>query len=130
MTMEAKPLEIKYLKTKEAWRLFVEKAGNVVNKEEIRPLAEIICQEYGCLPLALITVGSTMRGKMDIHLWQSAINKMQQAIPISGVKSQVYNALNLSYNWLESDTLRFCFLYYSLYPEGYNIYVNELVHCC
>lgn len=35
----------------------------------------------------------------------------------------------MSYEWLGNDTLRFCFLYCSLYPEGYSIDVNELVQC-
>ncbi|XP_077223469.1 disease resistance protein RPS2-like [Tasmannia lanceolata] len=122
-------LKVKTLGSKEAWNLFHEKVGDVVLLQNIRPLAVKIVEEYGGLPLAIITVGRAMRGKTSKEVWLNARRALKEsAVPeIEGMEPNVFRSLKLSYDYLEEDNIKHCFLYCALYPEDYLIYITELV---
>ena len=115
---------------KDAWQLFCEKAGDVVHLEEIKPFAEEIVKECCGLPLAIIVVGASMKRKTRVELWEHALNELRMSVPsIQGIKDRVYKPLKWSYDSLPDNNIKSCFLYCSLFPEDYSIYIIELVQC-
>nr|GMC46472.1 disease resistance protein At4g27190-like [Ipomoea batatas] len=123
--------EIGRLSDEEAWKLFSEKVGEeVVNDDQIMPLAKAIVEECDGLPLALVTVGASLRKKTEVALWKSALYALQKSEPthIHGVEEKVYRPLRWSYDSLKGEHLKSCFLFCCLYPEDFEIDTNRLVH--
>ncbi|XP_077221999.1 uncharacterized protein LOC143855827 [Tasmannia lanceolata] len=121
--------KVKILGDEEAWNLFDEKTGEVVHLPDIQALAVEVVKECGGLPLAIITVGRAMRGKERKKVWLDALRALKEsAVPeIDGMEPKVFRSLKLSYDCLEEDNIKPCFLYCALYPEDTEIYVPELV---
>ncbi|KAL5548242.1 hypothetical protein UlMin_003473 [Ulmus minor] len=123
-------VKVNVLEDEEAWELFCRNAGEVVALEHIKPYAEAIAKECCGLPLAIITAGAAMRGKTMVELWKHALNELEKSMPSTGsIKNKVYNPLKLSYDSLEDDNVKACFLYCALFSEDFSIEVSELVQC-
>ncbi|PON55929.1 AAA+ ATPase [Trema orientale] len=124
-------LKVDSLSEEEAWKLFSKRAGEVVTLEHIKPFAEEVARECCGLPLAIVTVGSAMRGKPKVELWKHALKELRNSsVPrIKGVKDKVYNPLKWSYDSLQGDNIKACFLYCALFSEDFQIEVSELVQC-
>ncbi|PQQ16202.1 disease resistance protein [Prunus yedoensis var. nudiflora] len=127
--MTDKELKMELLNEEEAWNLFAQNAGNVVESEDINPLAREIARECGGLPLAIETMGKSMRDKTMIQLWQNALRQLKHSEPHYGSFDKVYLRLKLSYNSLPSKIFKWCFLSCSLYPENFLIKTRELIYC-
>ncbi|KAH0986842.1 hypothetical protein GBA52_014019 [Prunus armeniaca] len=98
--MTDKEIKMELLNEEEAWNLFAQNAGNVVESEDINPLAREIARECGGLPLAIETMGKSMRDKTMIQLWQNALWQLKHSEPHYGSFDKVYLRLKLSYNSL------------------------------
>ncbi|KAH7690227.1 disease resistance protein RPS2 protein [Dioscorea alata] len=125
-----KEIKIKGLTDEEAWSLFKEKVGGEdIISPEIKPIAEQVARECGGLPLALITVGCALRKEKQLPVWRNALHELKTSSTdqIKGMTKYVFGSLKFSYNWLSSDKIRTCFLYCALYPEDYQILVDELI---
>ncbi|KAF3968899.1 hypothetical protein CMV_007261 [Castanea mollissima] len=121
-------IKVEVLNDVEAWQLFCQKAGDVAHREEIKPLAEAIVRECSRLPLAIITVGATMRDKKKVELWRHALKELQRSVPsIEGIEAEVYKPLKLSYDSLQGNNIKSCFLYCCLFPEDCEIRIHKLV---
>ncbi|XP_077222013.1 putative disease resistance protein At5g63020 [Tasmannia lanceolata] len=105
-----------------SWNLFHEKAGEVVLLPDIQALAVKVVKECGGLPLVIITVV-----RKEVRL--NALRELKEsAVPkIEGMEPKVFRSLKLSYDYLEEDNNKLCFMYCALYPEDCIIYVSELV---
>ncbi|KAJ0101448.1 hypothetical protein Patl1_04854 [Pistacia atlantica] len=115
----------------EAWQLFCQSAGHVASLGHIKPFAEAICTECCDLPLAIISVGMSMRGKTKVELWRNALSELQKSgSSIRGIENKVFKPLKLSNDLLRGNTIKSCFLFCWLYPEDFSIEINELVQCC
>ncbi|XP_019167811.1 PREDICTED: disease resistance protein At4g27190-like [Ipomoea nil] len=122
--------EIGGLSDEEAWELFSQKVGEeMVNDDQIKPLAKAIVEECNGLPLALITVEASLRKKTEVALWKGALYALQKAEPtkIRGVEEKVYKLLKWSYDSLRGEQLKSCFLFCCLYPEDFEIDTDRLV---
>ncbi|XP_019167982.1 PREDICTED: probable disease resistance protein At4g27220 isoform X2 [Ipomoea nil] len=122
--------EIGGLSDEEAWELFSERVGEeVINDDQIKPLASAIVEECNGLPLALIAVGASLRKKTEVALWKCALYALQKSEPtqIHGVEEKVYKPLKWSYDSLRGEQLKSCFLFCCLYPEDYGIDTDRLV---
>ncbi|XP_077222933.1 disease resistance protein At4g27190-like [Tasmannia lanceolata] len=121
--------QVKTLGGEEAWNLFHEKTGEVMLLPDIQALAVKVVKECGGLPLAIITVGRAMRGKERKEVWRDALRALKEsAVPeIEGMEPKVFRSLKLSYDCLEEDNIKLCFLYCALFPEDYPIDVDGLV---
>ncbi|XP_077221976.1 disease resistance protein At4g27190-like [Tasmannia lanceolata] len=121
--------KVKTLGGEEAWNLFHEKTGEVVLLPDIQALAVKVVKECGGLPLAIITVGRAMRGKERKEVWRDALRALKEsAVPeIEGMEPKVFLSLKLSYDCLEEENIKLCFLYCALFPEDYPIDVDGLV---
>nr|GMD91724.1 disease resistance protein At4g27190-like [Ipomoea batatas] len=118
------------LHPEEAWKLFRETVEEeVVDDDQIKPMAEAIVKECDGLPLALITVGASLRKKREIGLWECAIHALQKSEPssIRGVEEKVYKPLKWSYDSLQGQQLKSCFLFFCLFPEDFEIDTLKLV---
>uniref|UniRef100_A0A2N9HXG6 Uncharacterized protein n=1 Tax=Fagus sylvatica TaxID=28930 RepID=A0A2N9HXG6_FAGSY len=123
-------IKIDVLNDDEAWQLFCEKAGDVAHLEEIKPFAKEIVRECCGLPLAIIVVGAAMRKKTRVELWEHALNELRNSVPsIKDIEDEVYKPLKWSYDSLQGNNIKPCFLYCSLFPEDFSIKVSELVQC-
>ncbi|AEE85311.1 putative protein [Arabidopsis thaliana] len=111
----------------DAWELFCKNAGDVVRSDHVRKIAKAVSQECGGLPLAIITVGTAMRGKKNVKLWNHVLSKLSKSVPwIKSIEEKIFQPLKLSYDFLE-DKAKFCFLLCALFPEDYSIEVTEVV---
>ncbi|OMO62370.1 Ribosomal protein S7e [Corchorus capsularis] len=99
------------LKEDEAWDLFKKKAGDGVESPELRHVAIKVAQKCAGLPVAIATVARALRNK-PLFAWEDALNKLQtpSSTNFTGISAEVYSAIELSYNHLESDELKQTFL--------------------
>ncbi|GKV46635.1 hypothetical protein SLEP1_g53609 [Rubroshorea leprosula] len=103
--MECKVIPVNPLPREEALALFLKKVGSEVLsdgriKVDIKPFLEQILQKCGGVPLAIVTVAKSMRGKLLPRNW--------------------------NYECLEPQCQEF-FLYCALYPEDAEIAKKELI---
>ncbi|KAL5721847.1 mitogen-activated protein kinase kinase [Ranunculus cassubicifolius] len=115
----------------QSWILFQSKVGQEALRShpEIPNLAQQVARECCGLPLALITIARAMTTKKTPPEWKHAINILKKyASEFSGMEDKVLATLKFSYDNLENDTARHCFLYFSLYPEDSNIGIGEIIY--
>ncbi|KAK1319527.1 Disease resistance protein [Acorus calamus] len=119
------PVEV--LSDEEAWKLFREKVTDVIELPMIEPLAKRVVRECGGLPLVIIVVGGALRKETNIHVWENALNELRMAAT-SHIEDmeKVFKRLKYSYDRLK-DNMKSCFLYGALYPEDYEIKIDELI---
>ncbi|ERM98858.1 hypothetical protein AMTR_s00771p00010380 [Amborella trichopoda] len=123
-----KIIKLDVLQKGDAWDLFRHKAREVVDLPNIEPCAHEIVGECSGLPLAIITVGCATKGKSSVQVWENALRALHEASPeIEGMERQVFSSLKYSYERLERDNIKSCFLYCSLFPGDYEIEKDELV---
>ncbi|XP_040998304.1 probable disease resistance protein At4g27220 isoform X1 [Juglans microcarpa x Juglans regia] len=117
------------LSEEEAWNLFVEMAGDFVNSSDLISIAKQVAKECAGSPLAIATVGGALSNKSDKNEWKAALQQLKMSIPqnINGLRLKVYSNIEFSYNYLESDEAKSCFLLCCLYPEDYDVRIEDLV---
>ncbi|ESR40597.1 hypothetical protein CICLE_v100249131mg, partial [Citrus x clementina] len=117
---------------KRCWELFRENVGEetLESDHEIVELAQTVAKECGGLPLALITIGRAMAYRKKAEQWRRAIEELRRsASEFAGLGKEVYPLLKFSYDSLQNDTIRSCFLYCCLYSEDYGILKWDLIDC-
>ncbi|XP_075485293.1 putative disease resistance protein At4g27220 [Primulina tabacum] len=126
--MEAdKVIEVQVLDEKEAWTLFREKSGDRVDDLYLRPIAEEVAAECKGLPIALATVGKALKNR-SIKTRKDALLQLRGANPTNfpQVLENVFMPLKLSYDFLETESEKSIFLLCCLFPEDYNIRIEDL----
>ncbi|GMP73112.1 hypothetical protein CsSME_00030957 [Camellia sinensis var. sinensis] len=129
-TPRTKIVHLGVLSEKDSWDLFKKNAGNVVDSNAVNAIANEVCKECGGLPIALVTVGRAMkRNKDKPDLWNEAARELRKSMPtyIEGLDKRVYKCLRLSYDYLEEEEAKACFLLCSLFPEDHYILIEDLV---
>ncbi|KAF7815815.1 putative disease resistance protein [Senna tora] len=122
-------IELPLLNQEEAWVLFKLRA-NITDDSpiELRDVAAKIVDECKGLPIAIVTVGSTLKGRSFVE-WELALSKLQQSQPIDieeGLRSP-YACLKLSYDNLRNLVAKSIFLMCSIFPEDHNINEEDLI---
>ncbi|KAK4279878.1 hypothetical protein QN277_011582 [Acacia crassicarpa] len=128
--MDAKKcIGVKRLTPNKAFELFREKVGEITLENPlILPLAMQVVTECKGLPLALCVVGRAMANKKTPNEWKRALEILRSyPSKIRGIVEDVYYLLEFSYDRLQNDTYKSCFLYCALFPEDYNIKKGELI---
>ncbi|XP_077214013.1 putative disease resistance protein At4g27220 [Tasmannia lanceolata] len=122
-----KNIEVKVLSEQDSWNLFKEKSG-VVETDELQSLAREVAKECKGLPLAIVTVARALKGRGS-SIWANALQELRRSSPrnIEGVDKEVYSRLELSYNYIESEEAKLCFLFCCVFPEDHNINVGVLM---
>ncbi|XP_034696874.1 probable disease resistance protein At5g63020 [Vitis riparia] len=125
-----KRMRVECLTPGEAFSLFRDKVGeNILNSHpEIKRLAKIVVEECKGLPLALIVIGRSMASRKTPRQWEQAIQDLKSyPAEFSGMGDQVFPILKFSYDHLDNDTIKSCFLYCSIFPEDHEIRNKELI---
>ncbi|XP_071939613.1 disease resistance protein At4g27190-like [Coffea arabica] len=126
-------IEVGALSWKEAWNLFQEQVGGVINSPSIRPHAEAIVSECGGLPLMIIVIGRALAKEIDVSGWRIVLSNL---LSVTGLESgdiencdeALLQKLKVGYDKLHDDDLKCCFLYCVLFPEDHNIQIIELIN--
>ncbi|XP_022717078.1 probable disease resistance protein At1g61300 [Durio zibethinus] len=113
----------------DAWSLFSQKVGqDVLNEPQLLPIVESVAEECAGLPLAIVTIASSMKGERHIHEWRNALHELvTHEESVSGLEGKVFQQLQFSYDRLHSEKLKHCFLCCALYPEDHEILAFDLI---
>ncbi|KAG2320199.1 hypothetical protein Bca52824_013412 [Brassica carinata] len=114
------PMEVRCLSTNDAWDLFKKKVGQ--NTLDLHPdipkIARKVAGACRGLPLALNVIGETMSWKKTTQQWYHAVDVLETyAADFTDVKEKILPILKYSYDNLEGDNVKSCFLYCSLFSE-------------
>ncbi|KAL5726024.1 hypothetical protein ACHQM5_009097 [Ranunculus cassubicifolius] len=113
-------IEVALLSKEDSWVLFCQKSGTVADLS----LARELLNECKCLPLAITTLGLALRNKNE-NVCADALQQLRKSI-FKGM-SPVNSSIKLSYNFLESESTKICFLFCCLFPEDHVIELEELL---
>ncbi|XP_042492606.1 putative disease resistance protein RGA1 isoform X2 [Macadamia integrifolia] len=120
-----KTLTLQGLSDKDCWLLFKKWAFSDENYNKHPSLIEIgkkIVKKCNGLPLALKSLGSLLRNKLDEYEWEFILKS--DIWDLEG--DDILPALSLSYHNLPAH-LKLCFVYCSLFPKGYSFRKDALV---
>ncbi|XP_017604606.1 disease resistance protein At4g27190-like [Gossypium arboreum] len=81
------------------------------------------------LPIAIVPLGSALKGK-SYHEWQAAYRRLEgrRLTEIEDVNERnAYKCLEASFDYMKYKETKTCFFLCSLFPEDYEIYVEDLV---
>ncbi|KAL6212646.1 hypothetical protein ACLB2K_017864 [Fragaria x ananassa] len=113
----------------DAWRLFKERAGNCIESDsEAHVVADMILRKCGGLPIAISTVGTALKGE-SIGIWNDALVQLENASPdnIDGVIDHVYGPITFSYERLQGEEAKSCFLLCCMFGGSSDIRIEDLV---
>ncbi|GLT84559.1 hypothetical protein SLE2022_027830 [Rubroshorea leprosula] len=122
--MDCNVIHVNPLPPEEALELFAEKIGSDVFsdgkiKRDIEPFLKKILQKCDGVPLAIVTVAKSMKGKLLPRHWKLALSEFSKF-------ESIIDCLKFSYECLEQQCQE-CFLCCALYPEDYEIRKEELI---
>ncbi|XP_058093983.1 disease resistance protein At4g27190-like [Magnolia sinica] len=122
-------IQVEVLSSEEAWKLFSDTVGKVIDSPSIQCIARGVVEECGGLPLAIIVIGASLRKEDDVYVWKNALKELSSPATseIEDMEEQVFKRLKFSFDRLKNDTIKDCFLYGALYPEDHSVYVHELI---
>ncbi|TXG55670.1 hypothetical protein EZV62_020926 [Acer yangbiense] len=127
--MKAKTFQVGTLSKEESWGLFRDVAGgNIVDNDDINPIAREVADECGGLPIALVTVAGALNNRKSKYVWIDAAQQLKKSAPtnIKGFDQRVFPSLKLSYNFLGNKELQSIFLLCCSFPEDFNIPIELL----
>ncbi|KAG5255215.1 disease resistance protein [Salix suchowensis] len=120
---------LRILSENEAWALFKINAGLRDEDFNLNTMANKVARECQGLPIALVTVGRALRGKSVIE-WEVASTELKnsefQHMEQNGEEKNAYACLKLSYDYLKHEKTKLCFLLCCLFPEDYDIPIEDL----
>ncbi|KAL4554901.1 hypothetical protein LXL04_037510 [Taraxacum kok-saghyz] len=125
------PFELNLMSEEDAWNLFVQSAGTILSLDNGKqsPARKIVASCRG-LPLAIKTLGKSLRDTPQIAIWRNTYLRWRCSSPLfKNIEKDIFRPLSLSYHSLPSKILQQCFLYCSLYPASFQIDVVELIQC-
>ena len=121
-------IQVKRLLEEEAWELFREQVGGIIDSPNIEPHARAIVQKCHGLPLLIIVTGRAMTKEIDALAWMHAVREFSRCSShgMYGFESLIQK-LKFSYDRLEGLELKSCFLYCALFPEDWEVSIFDLV---
>ncbi|KAK6930488.1 NB-ARC [Dillenia turbinata] len=124
-----KEVAVEILSREEAWSLFCDQVGRIIDDLDIKPLAQVIVDECGGLPLAIIIVGRALRNEKSVLVWKHAVREIslpsEHELAAYDTKAVIWR-LRFSYDRLTHE-MKNCFLYCALFPEDYEVNVSDLI---
>ncbi|KAI3753868.1 hypothetical protein L2E82_25932 [Cichorium intybus] len=124
------PFQLDVMSEDDAWNLFKNSVGPVIGLDGIESPARKIVAGCRGLPLAIKTLGKSLRNRKKIEQWRNTYLRWRCSSPLfKNIEKEVFRPLAMSYHSLTSKILQQCFLFCSLYPAGFSIDVVELIQC-
>ncbi|KAM7489510.1 hypothetical protein LguiB_026994 [Lonicera macranthoides] len=120
-----KTYPINVLEMEEARNLFQETARIPPGATDLFSIAEDILKECGGLPLAITTIARVVANK-GIPAWKKVLRQLK-ASALEGEYADVYATLQVSYDFLRTKEIKDCFLLCCLFPEDFDIPIEDLV---
>ncbi|GKU96904.1 hypothetical protein SLEP1_g10084 [Rubroshorea leprosula] len=122
--MDCNVIHVNPFPPEKALELFSEEIGSDVFsdgkiKRDIKPFLKQILQKCDGVPLAIVIVAKSMKGKLLPRHWKLALSEFSKF-------ESIIDCLKFSYECLEPQCQE-CFLYCALYPEDAEIYKEELI---
>ncbi|KAI9186255.1 hypothetical protein LWI28_015317 [Acer negundo] len=131
LSMGCEAIRVTPLSDGDTLNLFLNHVGRDLYVPTLESTLNEVLKQCAGLPLAIITIGSTMRGQYDVYVWKDALNSLKNhAGSADGMADEVFQSLKFSYDRLPSAKLKHCFLYCALYPEDYHLYLSQLQPGC
>ncbi|TYJ39086.1 hypothetical protein E1A91_A04G041800v1 [Gossypium mustelinum] len=129
--MGCKVIKVKPLSEEEALILFLNKVGpNIVQSPTIMPTLKLVVKECAGLPLTIVVVAGTLKGEDNPLIWKNALGELKERIgKVEGVEAEVIERLKFSFDHLKDKQAKHCFLYCTVYPEDFEIEMDELIEC-
>ncbi|RDX98021.1 Disease resistance protein, partial [Mucuna pruriens] len=121
-------IELNLLTTEEAWTLFKSHANiNDDSLHDLQVVARKVVNECKELPIAIVTVGSTLKGK-SLGNWKSTLSRLQNSKPLDIPKglTSPHVCLKLSYDNLTNQLAKSLLLMCSMFPEDHEIDLEDL----
>ncbi|XP_027120442.1 disease resistance protein At4g27190-like [Coffea arabica] len=126
---KTKEIPLRLLSDEESWNLFKSNAGSLADtfSPQQDDVAMKVARECCGLPLALVTVGRALRNK-DLELWRAALQQLKKSKPlnINYNEKDIFSCLKLSYDQLQSEEAKECFLLCCLFPEDHDIKIEDI----
>ncbi|XP_050371152.1 disease resistance protein At4g27190-like isoform X3 [Argentina anserina] len=119
-------IHLKILSEQESWKLFVKSAGRSFESPNFENVARKVARECRGLPIALIAVARALRDK-ELEEWNKASRRLEKSqSPTVDDKPDAYVVIRFSYDYLKDEDHKSCFLLCCLFPEDYEIEIEEL----
>ncbi|XP_047091884.1 putative disease resistance protein RGA4 [Lolium rigidum] len=125
------PFELPPLSDQMCWHILKVKSKFETrqDKERLEPIGEEIAKKCGGVALAAQSLGHMLKSKTyDVwdsirsnHIWNLSTSKETLST------HEVLASLLLSYNFMPPH-LKLCFAYCAIFPKGYNMNSNDLIH--
>ncbi|KAM5582478.1 hypothetical protein ABKV19_002743 [Rosa sericea] len=127
-TMESQAnIHLSILSEEDAWNLFVKKARKSFEKStNFYDVARKVARECAGLPIALIAVARAL-GDKDFEEWKEAARRLEMSQRANLDQKDVFNCIKLSYDYLDGNDAKSCFLLCCLFPEDYDIQLEDLM---
>ncbi|PRQ35398.1 putative toll-like receptor, P-loop containing nucleoside triphosphate hydrolase [Rosa chinensis] len=121
-------IHLNTLSEKDSWMLFEKNTGmSFQEKTQFCCVAKEVARECAGLPIALEAVAKALKNK-DLKQWRAAVGRLKLSrTPHPESNRVVFNSINLSYEYLKSNDSRSCFLLCCLFPEDYDIQIEDLL---
>ncbi|TKY66610.1 Disease resistance protein [Spatholobus suberectus] len=114
-----KVYRLEVLSENESWDLFEKRGGDAVRDPSIQPVAAKVAKSCGGLPLLIVTVVEALKNK-DLHAWKDALEQITNFDLEGCLYSPVRSAIELSYDYLESQELKTLFLLWGSMGNGFS----------
>ncbi|KAI9403451.1 hypothetical protein POPTR_001G429430v4 [Populus trichocarpa] len=122
-------VSLRELPEKEAWDLFRINAGLLDGHPTLNTVAREVARECQGLPIALVTVGRALRDQSALQ-WELACRQLKESqfarMEQIDEKNNAYTCLKLSYDYLKLQETKSCFVLCCLFPEDYDIPIQDL----
>ncbi|XVF78236.1 hypothetical protein PTKIN_Ptkin14bG0114200 [Pterospermum kingtungense] len=126
--LDCREIKVPTLSKPDAWELFLKNVGqDIWNHPNLLPIVDSVAEECDGLPLAIVTIASSMKGVYDILEWRNALHELNRHVrSVNGMEEKVFQKLQFSYDRLQDEKMKHCFLCCALYPEDCEIDTKKL----
>ncbi|XVF78216.1 hypothetical protein PTKIN_Ptkin14bG0112500 [Pterospermum kingtungense] len=127
--LDCREVRVPTLSKEDAWLLFSEKVGqDVADHPDLSPIVKSVAEECDGLPLAIVTIAGSMKGVCNIHEWRNALHELNRHVKsVNGMEEKVFHQLQFSYDRLQDEKIKHCFLCCALFPEDCEMDIDELI---